>query len=107
MLAVQSMLHWGDSSKMSQRGMFSAPCNKIDLSTILGKGIKQALQVFKERPSQARSLDDPRLRLSFLNLPVDTFRFDQENMTQKQASIMQKFPYQGKLSLKGNMAEKE
>jgi outer membrane protein TolC len=71
------------------------------------KAFEEKIQVFKERPSQASSLDDPRLRLAFLNLPVDTFRFDQENMTQKQASIMQKFPFPGKLSLKGNMAEKE
>ncbi len=92
------------------------PSNK----TILGKLIEEALknnpelkafkekiQVFKERPPQAKSLDDLRLRLSIMNLPVDTFRFNQEAMTQKQISIMQKFPFPGKLSLKGNMAEKE
>jgi outer membrane protein TolC len=71
------------------------------------KTFEEKIQVFKEIPSQARSLDDPRLRLSILNLPVDTFRFNQEPMTQKQISIMQKFPFPGKLSLKGNMAEKE
>lgn len=71
------------------------------------KTFEEKIQVFKERPSQARSLDDPRLRLSIMNLPVDTFRFNQENMTQKQISIMQKLPFPGKLSLKGNMAEKE
>lgn len=71
------------------------------------KTFEEKIQVFKERPSQARSLDDPRLRLSIMNLPVDTFRFNQEAMTQKQTSIMQKFPFPGKLSLKGNMAEKE
>jgi outer membrane protein TolC len=71
------------------------------------KIFEEKIQVFKERPSQARSLDDPRLRLSIMNLPVDTFRFDQAPMTQKKISIMQKFPFPGKLTLKSEMAEKE
>lgn len=88
--------------------------------TILEKLIEEALKnnpeiktfgekigVFKERPPRARSLDDPRLRLSIMNLPVDTFSFNQEPMTQKQISIMQKLPYPGKLQLRGGIAEKE
>jgi outer membrane protein TolC len=71
------------------------------------KALEEKICAFSERPSQARSLDDPRLRLSIMNLPVDTFRFDQEAMTQKQISVMQRFPFPGKLSLKGEIAEKE
>jgi cobalt-zinc-cadmium efflux system outer membrane protein len=71
------------------------------------KAGQEKIQVFEERPIQARSLDEPRLGLALLNLPVDTFRFDQEPMTQKQISIMQRFPFPGKLSLKGDIAEKE
>lgn len=71
------------------------------------KVLEEKIHAFEQRPSQARSLDDPRLRLSIMNLPVDTFRFDQEAMTQKQISLMQRFPFPGKLSLKGEIAEKE
>jgi cobalt-zinc-cadmium efflux system outer membrane protein len=76
--------------------------NNPDLKAVQGK-----IQVFEERPVQARSLDEPRLGLALLNLPVDTFRFDQEPMTQKQVSVMQRLPFPGKLSLKGDIAEKE
>ncbi len=71
------------------------------------KAGQEKIQVFEERPIQARSLDEPRLGLALLNLPVDTFRFDQEPMTQKQISLMQRFPFPGKLALKGDIAEKE
>ncbi len=71
------------------------------------KAFGERVQVFTNKPPQARSLDDPRLRLSVLNLPTDTFRFDQEAMTQKQIALMQRFPFPGKLGLKGSMVEKE
>lgn len=48
----------------------------------------------------AGSLDDPKVGLAVLNLPTDTFRFDQEPMTQKQLFIAQKFPWFGKLSIR-------
>lgn len=52
----------------------------------------------------AGALDDPHLGVALLNLPVDTWRFNQEPMTQKQVSIAQKFPWFGKLDLKTRKA---
>jgi outer membrane protein TolC len=71
------------------------------------KAYSEMVEALKERPDQARSLDDPSLGFAISNLPVDTFSFDQEAMTQKQISIKQKIPFPGKLSLKGEMAEKD
>jgi len=71
------------------------------------KAYEEKVRAYKERPAQAESLDDPRLKFSIVNVPVDSFRLNQEPMTQKQISIMQKFPFPGKLSLKGAMAEQE
>jgi outer membrane protein, heavy metal efflux system len=48
----------------------------------------------------AGALDDPMLGVALLNLPVDTWRFNQEPMTQKQVRIAQKLPWFGKLDLK-------
>ncbi|MEF9427486.1 MAG: TolC family protein, partial [Candidatus Mariimomonas ferrooxydans] len=92
------------------------PGNKTILEKLIEEALKnnpelktfgEKIGVFKERPPRARSLDDPRLRLSIMNLPVDTFSFNQEPMTQKQISIMQKLPFPGKLQLRGGIAEKE
>jgi outer membrane protein TolC len=71
------------------------------------KSFQRRIEAFEQRPSQARSLDDPMVKLAVANLPVDSFRFDQEAMTQKQVQVMQKFPFPGTLDLKGNIAEKD
>lgn len=70
------------------------------------KSLEESVSVLKEKPSQVQSLDNPRLKLSIMNLPTDTFNSDQEPMTQKQISIMQKVPFAGKLGLKGEIAKK-
>ena len=54
--------------------------------------------------SYAASLDDPKIGFGLLNLPADTYSFDQEPMTQKQIFVSQKFPWFGKLSLKEQKA---
>ncbi len=55
-------------------------------------------------PSQQASLPDPVLSLGAVNIPMDTFNLDQENMTQMQVGISQKFPFPGKLGLKEESA---
>ncbi|MDW7680550.1 MAG: TolC family protein [bacterium] len=54
--------------------------------------------------SQAGALPDPILGLSAMNMPVDNFAFDQEPMTGKKLSLMQMFPFPGKLGLKEDIA---
>ena len=64
------------------------------------KAFENRWDAFKEIPSQAGSLDDPKLTLGISALPVDTFRFGDWDLTQKQISSSQKFPYPGKLKLR-------
>jgi cobalt-zinc-cadmium efflux system outer membrane protein len=56
---------------------------------------------------QAGALPDPKLTFGLMNLPVNSFAFDQEPMTGKQIAVMQMFPFPGKLSLSTDMAEFE
>lgn len=65
---------------------------------------RQSINVLKEIPDQRESLEDPMLMLGLMNLPVDTFSFRQEAMTQKQVEVSQSFPYPGKLKLRGDVA---
>lgn len=51
------------------------------------------------------SFQDPVLGVGLLNLPVDSFEFDQEPMTQKQLFVSQKFPWFGTLGLRQQTAE--
>ena len=64
------------------------------------QSLEAKVQSFQEEVSFAGSLEDPRLGFGVLNLPTDSWEFDQEPMTQKTVFLAQKFPWFGKLSLK-------
>jgi len=68
------------------------------------KSLEDQVESFKKEIPFAGSLDDPRLGFGVLNLPTDTFDFNQEPMTQKQIFIAQKFPWFGKLDLRTQRA---
>jgi outer membrane protein TolC len=67
---------------------------------------KQKWEVYKEKVPQARALPDPMLGLGIINLPTN-FSFRDEDMTMKEISISQMFPFYGKRGLMGEMAGKE
>jgi outer membrane protein TolC len=60
----------------------------------------------KERVTQAGALEDPMLGLGVVSLP-NNFEFDEEDMTTKEVSITQKFPFPGKRGLSEEVAAKE
>jgi outer membrane protein TolC len=64
------------------------------------QGMGATLEGLRHEIAYAGSLDDPQIGLGLLNLPTDTFDFNQEPMTQKQILISQKVPWFGKLDLK-------
>lgn len=68
------------------------------------QSLKDQVESLKNEIPYAGALEDPRLGLAVLNLPTDTFSFDQEPMTQKQISLAQKFPWFGKLDLRSQRA---
>jgi outer membrane protein TolC len=67
---------------------------------------KKRWEVFKEKVPQAFALEDPMLGLGIISLPTN-FSFKEEDMTMKEVSISQKFPFPGKRPLIRDMAEKE
>ncbi len=56
-------------------------------------------------PDQLGTLPDPWLSLKLVNLPIDSFSFSQEGMTQTQLGFSQKLPFPGKLGLRQEAAE--
>jgi outer membrane protein TolC len=68
------------------------------------KSLEDKVESLKNEIPFEGALDDPRLGFAVLNLPTDTFDFDQEPMTQKQISIAQKIPWFGKLDLRSQRA---
>src|SRR5512134_4008497 len=60
-----------------------------------------------ERAVYVSRLPDPQLTLGFLNVPTDSYRLDQEDMTMTMVGVRQSFPPGDTLKLKGQVAEKE
>lgn len=52
-------------------------------------------------------LPDPQLVLGAINVPTDTFKFDQDDMTMTMIGIRQSFPAGNTLALKSKRAQKE
>ena len=66
--------------------------------------IQARAQAVAEIPSQAAALPDPLLSVNVSGLPLDSFSFTQEAMTQWQIGITQALPYPGKLALRSQAA---
>jgi outer membrane protein, heavy metal efflux system len=56
-------------------------------------------------PSQAGALPDPMLKFGVVNLPTDTYDFEQEGMTQVKVGINQKIPFFGKRKFRRRAAQ--
>ncbi len=67
---------------------------------------QRTIEASRTAVPQAGSLPDPKLNLNLMNMPANTFKFDQEPMTGKQVGVMQTIPFPGKLGLKSDIARK-
>ncbi len=71
------------------------------------KAMHDAWKAAEEVVPQAGALPDPAISFNILNLPVNTFSFDQEPMTGKQIAFLQDIPFPGKLGLKEEIARED
>lgn len=69
--------------------------------------MKSRAEALAAIPSQKGTLPDPRLSINMMNLPLDSFDFTQEGMTQLQVGFSQMLPFPGKLALREAAAEHE
>ena len=67
---------------------------------------KKRWELFKEKIPQASAFEDPMFGFGIISLPTN-FSFKDEDMTMKEFSLSQKFPFYGKRKLMGEMAGKE
>jgi cobalt-zinc-cadmium efflux system outer membrane protein len=67
--------------------------------------IRARSDAIRAASSYAGALPDPTLSLQAMNMPTDTFRLDQEPMTQMQVAISQSFPFPGKRKLRSEAVD--
>lgn len=89
--------------------------NGVELNSLIAEALQNnpGLQAsYKKMRSDSASisvsgaLPDPVISLNLLNLPVNSFRFDQEPMTGKQITLRQSFPFFGTLGLKKSISSR-
>jgi len=68
---------------------------------------KNKINIYKQIPDQRSSWKDPMLTFGLANLPIDTFSFREQAMTQKQFLLTQEIPFPGKIALKREAADKD
>jgi cobalt-zinc-cadmium efflux system outer membrane protein len=61
----------------------------------------------KETISSAGALDDPEVGFAMKDVPVDTWRLNQEGMTMKMLELSQKIPFPGKRRLRSEVAAEQ
>ncbi|WP_286240062.1 TolC family protein [Neptuniibacter halophilus] len=64
-------------------------------------------QALRSDAIAAGQLPDPGMRLALANLPTDTLKFDQENMTQLQLGLSQQFPRGDSLDIRSQQLSME
>ncbi len=60
-----------------------------------------------QRVRPAGALEDPMLEAGLLNVPIQPFRLNREDMTMKMLGLSQKLPYPGKRALREQVAAKD
>jgi cobalt-zinc-cadmium efflux system outer membrane protein len=105
-VTLSASLLFGQDNPQGKTGLADLIKEALANNPRLEAAVQRALAAEKA-VSQAGALPDPQLTLGLMNLPVNSFAFDQEPMTGKLISLMQMFPFPGKQALATNMAEDE
>jgi len=109
LLASVLLLPWPAVSQSSgeKESVLSALIREaLENSPRIEAALNQSLAA-ERKISQAGALPDPQVTLGLMNLPVNSFAFDQEPMTGKLIGVMQMFPFPGKQALATGMARNE
>lgn len=64
------------------------------------KAYESSMNAYRQKAIAADTLPDPKLKLGLMNFPTDTYKRDQEPMTQVQVGIQQMFPRGDSLAIK-------
>ena len=68
---------------------------------------KREREAAEQRIAPAGALDDPMLEAGVISVPIDSFRFNREDMTMKMIGLSQRLPYPGKRGLRQDVAARD
>jgi cobalt-zinc-cadmium efflux system outer membrane protein len=94
----------------------SAPAAASRLGSLVAEALQnnpelraaaKEIEAANQRVRPAGALEDPMLEAGFINLPIESLRFNREDMTMKMLGLSQKLPYPGKRALREQLAAKD
>ncbi len=88
----------GINNIYAQTAQLDSLVNKAILVSPKLKMLRAKRKVAENKIPQVSNLPNPMLMLGLMNMPTNSFAFDQEPMTQKVIGLQQSFPFPGKLS---------
>ena len=101
-------LTWGVSIAQAKEALALDKAINEALSTNPNlAAIEARATALAEISNQVGALPDPSLSINIVNVPLDSFSFTQEGMTQFQVGVTQALPYPGKLALRSQAASQE
>jgi outer membrane protein TolC len=68
------------------------------------KALQSELDAYRAQVGPAGTLDDPMLSVEMMNVPTDSFRLNESEMSGVQISLSQKLPFPGKLDAQKELA---
>ncbi len=71
------------------------------------RGAAKETEAAEQRIRPAGALEDPMVEAGLLNVPIQPFRLNREDMTMKMLGVSQKLPYPGKRALREQVAAKD
>ncbi len=87
-----------------------------DLKTLIAEAVQanpairekaQMTTASKEAVRPAGALENPEVMVGLLNIPTNTWAFNQQDMTMQELAVTQKFPFPGKRRLRSEVAEEQ
>ncbi|MGA8265160.1 MAG: TolC family protein [Ignavibacteriaceae bacterium] len=88
----------GINNIYAQTAQLDSLVNEAILVSPKLKMLRAKRKVVENKIPQVSNLPNPMLMLGLMNMPTNSFAFDQEPMTQKVIGLQQSFPFPGKLS---------
>ena len=95
---------WGQNHKSALPPDLQILINEALQANAEIKQMRGQFTASQETIRPAGALDDPEVAFSMKDIPVDTWRLNQEPMTQKMLELSQKFPFPGKRRLRAEVA---
>ena len=92
------------SFAIAQPVQLAAILEEADAKNPSLKVAQEQIEMAFSQINQVTSLQDPIVSVSFLNYPIDNFKTNQTPMTGNEIRLSQKFPFPGKLDVKGKVA---